>query len=53
MRSPDGRIEKRASAKVSVRVVPMEIDFIAETTTLNTMLERRDFLFAAGGADRD
>jgi PilZ domain len=36
MRSSEGRIEKRASAKVPVRLVPMEIDFIAETTaTLN------------------
>jgi hypothetical protein len=32
MRS-DGRIAKRAAVKVPVHIVPMEIDFIAETTT--------------------
>jgi hypothetical protein len=33
MGSLNGRIEKRASTKVPVRIVPLEIDFIAETTT--------------------
>jgi PilZ domain len=33
MRSADGRIEKRATVRVPVHIVPMENAFIAETTT--------------------